>query len=221
MFRWVGFRKFTSLGYAVLLIDGRGSSNRGLSFEAAIKNRLGTVEIEDQVEGLREVAKRADGLLDLRRVAIMGWSYGGYLALLCLAKCPEVYRAAIVGGAVTCWQLYDTAYTERYLGLPSDPVYKDSSVLKYINQLPNEVDRLLIVHGLIDDNVHFSHTGRLIEALIQAGKPHRLQIFPSERHGIRSIEACEFHDACMLSFLSRALSIDNTESNLVDDLQKP
>lgn len=98
----------------------------------------GTVEIEDQVEGLREVAKRADGLLDLTRVAVMGWSYGGYLALLCLAKSPNVYRAAIAGGAVTCWRLYDTAYTERYLGLPSDPIYKDSSVLSYVNQLPNE-----------------------------------------------------------------------------------
>uniref|UniRef100_A0AAF5Q1R5 Uncharacterized protein n=1 Tax=Wuchereria bancrofti TaxID=6293 RepID=A0AAF5Q1R5_WUCBA len=217
---WVGFRKFASLGYAVLMVDGRGSSNRGISFEAALKNKLGTVEIEDQVEGLREVAKRTDGLLDLTRVAIMGWSYGGYLALLCLAKSPNVYRAAIAGGAVTCWRLYDTAYTERYLGLPSDPIYKDSSVLSYINQLPNEVDRLLIVHGLIDENVHFSHTERLIEALIAAGKPHRLQIFPSERHGVRSVEAGEFHDASMLSFLCRALAVDRIHSDITKSIDK-
>ncbi|MCP9260953.1 Dipeptidyl peptidase 9 [Dirofilaria immitis] len=217
---WVGFRKFASLGYAVLMVDGRGSSNRGISFEAAIKNKLGTVEIEDQVEGLREVAKRTGGLLDLTRVAVMGWSYGGYLALLCLAKSPDVYRAAIAGAAVTCWRLYDTAYTERYLGLPSDPIYKDSSVLNYVNQLPNEVDRLLIVHGLIDENVHFCHTERLIEALIAAGKPHRLQIFPSERHGVRSVEAGEFHDASMLSFLYRALTIDHLHSNILEDMEK-
>uniref|UniRef100_A0A158Q7Q0 Dipeptidyl peptidase 9 n=1 Tax=Elaeophora elaphi TaxID=1147741 RepID=A0A158Q7Q0_9BILA len=216
---WVGFRKFASLGYAVLMVDGRGSSNRGISFEAALKNKLGTVEIEDQVEGLREVAKRTDGLLDLTRVAVMGWSYGGYLALLCLAKSPNVYRAAIAGGAVTCWRLYDTAYTERYLGLPSDPIYRDSSVLSYVNQLPNEVDRLLIVHGLIDENVHFSHTERLIEALIAAGKPHRLQIFPSERHGVRSVEAGEFHDASMLSFLCRALAVDQAFGNGTRSLQ--
>ncbi|VDM95738.1 unnamed protein product [Thelazia callipaeda] len=206
---WAGFRKFAGLGYAVLIVDGRGSSNRGISFESAIKNKLGTVEVEDQVEGLREVAKRTDGLLDLNRVAVMGWSYGGYLSLLCLAKNPNVYRAAIVGAAVSCWRLYDTAYTERFLGLPSDPIYKESSVLNYVNQLPNEVDRLLIVHGLIDENVHFSHTERLVEALIAAGKPYRLQIFPSERHGIRSVEANEFHDASMLSFLYRALSVDH------------
>uniref|UniRef100_A0A8R1XYJ9 Uncharacterized protein n=1 Tax=Onchocerca volvulus TaxID=6282 RepID=A0A8R1XYJ9_ONCVO len=218
---WVGFRKFASLGYAVLMVDGRGSSNRGISFEAAIKNKLGTVEIEDQVEGLREVAKRTDGLLDLTRVAVMGWSYGGYLALLCLAKNPNVYRAAIAGAAVTCWRLYDTAYTERYLGLPSDPTYKDSSVLNYVNQLPNEVDRLLIVHGLIDENVHFSHTERLIEALIAAGKPHRVQIFPSERHGVRSIEASEFYDASMLSFLCRALTVDRMHSNILQSMEKP
>uniref|UniRef100_A0A915PWP8 Uncharacterized protein n=1 Tax=Setaria digitata TaxID=48799 RepID=A0A915PWP8_9BILA len=218
---WVGLRKFASLGYAVLMVDGRGSSNRGISFEAAIKNKLGTVEIEDQVEGLREVAKRTDGLLDLSRVAIMGWSYGGYLSLLCLAKNPNVYRAAIAGGAVTCWRLYDTAYTERYLGLPSDPIYKDSSVLNYVNQLPNEVDRLLIVHGLIDENVHFSHTERLIEALIAAGKPHRLQIFPSERHGVRSVEAGEFHDASMLSFLCRALTVDRMHSNSTQSIEEP
>ncbi|EJD74718.1 CBR-DPF-3 protein [Loa loa] len=218
---WVGFRKFASLGYAVLMVDGRGSSNRGISFEAALKNKLGTVEIEDQVEGLREVAKRTNGLLDLTRVAVMGWSYGGYLALLCLAKSPNVYRAAIAGGAVTCWRLYDTAYTERYLGLPSDPIYKDSSVLSYVNQLPNEVDRLLIVHGLIDENVHFSHTERLIEALIAAGKPHRLQIFPSERHGVRSVEAGEFHDASMLSFLCRALAVDHLHSDVMKSLEKP
>lgn len=203
---WVSYQKFTSLGYAVVMVDGRGSANRGISFEAAIKGQLGAIEVDDQIEGLKEVAKRADGILDLSRVAVMGWSYGGFMALMCLAKRPNFYRAAIAGGAVTCWNFYDTAYTERYLGLPGDH-YAKSSVLEYVNLLPNEMDRLLVVHGLMDENVHFSHTEALIEALITAGKPFRLQVFPSERHGVRSPEASEFHDALVLDFLKRALAV--------------
>uniref|UniRef100_A0A915B1G7 Dipeptidyl peptidase 9 n=1 Tax=Parascaris univalens TaxID=6257 RepID=A0A915B1G7_PARUN len=207
---WVGYQKFTSLGYAVVMVDGRGSANRGISFEAAIKGQLGAIEVDDQIEGLNEVAKRADGILDLSRVAVMGWSYGGFMALMCLAKRPNFYRAAIAGGAVTCWNFYDTAYTERYLGLPGDH-YAKSSVLEYVNLLPNEMDRLLVVHGLMDENVHFSHTEALIEALITAGKPFRLQVFPSERHGVRSPEASEFHDALVLDFLKRALAVRKRE----------
>ncbi|VDN50296.1 unnamed protein product [Dracunculus medinensis] len=202
---WSELIKFTSLGYAVVMVDGRGSANRGISFEAHLKYKLGTVEIDDQIEGLNEVAKRAKGLLDLNRVAIKGWSYGGYLALLSIAKYPHIYRACVAGAAVACWDLYDTAYTERYLGLPSF-IYEEASVLSYINQLPDEENRLLLIHGLLDENVHFSHTQRLIEALIAAGKPYNLQIFPSEHHGIRSSNANDFCDATVLQFLRKALS---------------
>ncbi|VDM41104.1 unnamed protein product [Toxocara canis] len=105
--------------------------------------------------------------------------------------------AAVAGGAVTCWNFYDTAYTEKYLGLPGDHYAR--------------TDRLLIVQGLMDENVHFSHTEALIEALITAGKPFRLQVFPSERHGVRSPEASEFHDAVVLDFLKKALTIRKLE----------
>uniref|UniRef100_A0A158R5I4 Peptidase_S9 domain-containing protein n=1 Tax=Syphacia muris TaxID=451379 RepID=A0A158R5I4_9BILA len=210
---WANYLKFTSLGYVVVMVDGRGSANRGSSFESVLNKKLakmtslqGTFEIDDQVEGLLQISKMSGDLLDLDRVGVMGWSYGGYVSLLALAKYPGVYRAAVVGGAVTCWELYDTAYTERYLGMPSDSVYKKASVLNYVKDLPDEENRLLIVHGMIDENVHFTHTEKLIEALIAAGKPYNLQVFPSERHGVRSAEASDFHDAITLSFFQKALS---------------
>lgn len=122
------YLKFLAFGYAVLVVDGRGSANRGLEFEANIKGRLGSIEIEDQVEGLHVVAQQTE-LIDLERIVaigstlskikrqrirISGWSYGGYASLLLLAEYPHLYRASCVGGAVTDWQLYDTAYTERF-----------------------------------------------------------------------------------------------------------
>ncbi|ETN83788.1 peptidase, S9A/B/C family, catalytic domain protein [Necator americanus] len=148
-----------------------------------------------------------EGMLDLSRVVVQGWSYGGYMSLLALAKYPNVFRAAIAGGAVTDWRLYDTAYTERYLGYGSDrePFYEDSSVIKHVEKLPDQPGRLLLVHGLLDENVHFRHTEALIEQLIKAGKPYQLQLFPSERHGIRSSDGAAHLDASMLNFIQQAL----------------
>ncbi|VDL74886.1 unnamed protein product [Nippostrongylus brasiliensis] len=175
---WIPFQKYTKLGFVVVMLDGRGSSNRGTDFEFPIFGKLGQCEVEDQVEGLKEVAQLMDGLLDLSRVVVQGWSYGGYMSLLALAKFPNVFRAAIAGGAVTDWKLYDTAYTERYLGFGSDrsPFYDESSVIKHVEKLPDQPGRLLLVHGLLDENVHFRHTEALIEQLIRAGKPYQLQV---------------------------------------------
>ncbi|EYC45338.1 hypothetical protein Y032_0431g1316 [Ancylostoma ceylanicum] len=204
---WIPFQKYTKLGFVVVMLDGRGSSNRGTEFEFPIFGKLGQCEVEDQVEGLQEVAQIMDGMLDLSRVVVQGWSYGGYMSLLALAKYPHVFRAAIAGGAVTDWKLYDTAYTERYLGYGSerDPFYEESSVIKHVEKLPDQPGRLLLVHGLLDENVHFRHTEALIEQLIKAGKPYQLQLFPSERHGIRSSDGAAHLDASMLNFIQQAL----------------
>lgn len=204
---WIPFQKYTKLGFAVVMLDGRGSSNRGTDFEFPIFGKLGQCEVEDQVEGLKEVAQLLDGMLDLSRVVVQGWSYGGYMSLLALAKFPNVFRAAIAGGAVTDWKLYDTAYTERYLGYGADrdPFYDESSVIKHVEKLPDQPGRLLLVHGLLDENVHFRHTEALIEQLIKAGKPYQLQLFPSERHGIRSSDGAAHLDASMLNFIQQAL----------------
>ncbi|CAL1543451.1 unnamed protein product [Lymnaea stagnalis] len=189
-------------GYVVIVIDGRGSNNRGLHFEGILKNHLGTVEINDQVEGLLWLASQTD-FIDMSRVAIHGWSYGGYLSLMGLTQRSDVFKVAIAGAPVVNWELYDTGYTERYIGLPqSNPdVYKAGNVLSYIDMLPDYETRLLLIHGLIDENVHFRHSSVLINHLVTSCKPHQLQVYPNERHGIRNHEASEHYKTTVLKFL--------------------
>jgi len=127
------------------------------------------------------------GLADPQRVGITGWSYGGYMAAMCLLRAPETFQVAVSGAPVTGWDGYDTHYTERYMGTPqSNPDgYRESSVLPYAENLQGH---LLLVHGLIDENVHFRHTARLINALIRARKQYDLLLFPDERHVPRRLE---------------------------------
>ncbi|XP_076438854.1 dipeptidyl peptidase 9-like [Babylonia areolata] len=200
--RFLRLHTLAAHGYAVVVVDGRGSCHRGLMFEGSVKDRLGTVEIVDQVEGLQYVAANYD-FVDINRVAIHGWSYGGYLALMGLVQRPDVFKLAVAGAPVVSWKLYDTGYTERYMSLPHVNVlgYLRGSVLNYIKEFPDEENRLLIVHGLIDENVHFHHTSKLVTALVKACKPHRLQVYPNERHGIRSHESNEHYKTLLLSFL--------------------
>jgi len=193
-------------GYCVVCIDSRGSHNRGAKFEGHIKNRMGTVEVQDQVDVLHQLAERL-GMIDLRRVAVLGWSYGGYLSLMALAQRPDVFKLAVPGAPVVSWGLYDTGYTERYMDLPCrNPCgYEAGSVLSYANQFPSEPNRLLIFHGLMDENVHFFHTQQLISALIRAGKPYQLQVYPNERHSLRALESSEHYELTLLTFLNNYL----------------
>jgi dipeptidyl-peptidase-4 len=171
-----------SLGFLVFVLDNRGSARRGLAFEGAIKNDMGHLEVQDQVDGVRWLVEC--GLADPDRVGITGWSYGGYMAAMCLCRAPETFKVAVAGAPVTHWDGYDTHYTERYMGTPrSNPEgYEQSSVIHHV---PNMAGRLLLVHGLIDENVHFRHTARLINALIAADKSYDLLLFPDSRHGPR------------------------------------
>lgn len=193
-----------SLGYAVVMIDTMGSCNRGIQFEAAIQNNMGCVEIDQQLEGLSYIAEKS-GIIDMNRIVIHGWSYGGYLALMGLAQRPDVFKVAIAGAPVTCWELYDTGYTERYMSTPSvnKDAYRRGSVLKYAKQFPSEPNRLLIVHGLVDENVHFSHTNALIAELVKEGKPYQLQVYPGERHGIRNSAAAKHYETYVLWFIQQ------------------
>ncbi|XP_052268789.1 dipeptidyl peptidase 9-like [Dreissena polymorpha] len=193
-------------GFAVVIIDGRGSCSRGITFESHIKNRLGTTEIEDQVEGLQWLASRVD-FIDEDRIAIHGWSYGGYLSLMGLAQRPDIFKVSIAGAPVVDWHLYDTGYTERYMDLPTNNLYGYhlGNVLICLDSSPEEENRLLINHGLMGENVHFLHTSKLVNALVKACKPHTLQLYPNERHGIRSHEASEHYRVLVLNFLKHNL----------------
>lgn len=135
----------------MVVIDSRGSCDRGLAFESYINHNLGQVELKDQLEGLQYIHDTQFGaiatedkvvrsVIDMNRVAITGWSYGGYLSLMALAQYPERFKMAIAGAPVTQWELYDAAYTERYMGFPDEnqDAYRKSNVLTYIDQFPNE-----------------------------------------------------------------------------------
>jgi len=155
-------------GFAVVVVDGRGTPGRGPAFERAVHGDLAGPVLDDQVAALQALAADHPDL-DLTRVGIRGWSFGGYVAALAVLRRPDVFHAAIAGAPVTDWSLYDTHYTERYLGLPGSDAYRRSSL---IEDAPKLTRPLLLVHGLADDNVVAAHTLRLSSALLAAGRPH-------------------------------------------------
>jgi dipeptidyl-peptidase-4 len=155
-------------GFIVVSLDGRGTPGRGHDWERAIGKHFGSVPLDDQVAGLRALGRKFPEL-DLDRVGVYGWSFGGYLAALAVLRRPDVFAAGVAGAPVVDWLDYDTHYTERYLGLPSTDAaaYKEASLLTYAAGLSRP---LLLVHGTADDNVYFRHTLRLTDALFRAGK---------------------------------------------------
>uniref|UniRef100_A0A8C7PW32 dipeptidyl-peptidase IV n=1 Tax=Oncorhynchus mykiss TaxID=8022 RepID=A0A8C7PW32_ONCMY len=205
--KYLRLNTLASLGYAVVVIDGRGSCQRGLEFEGALKNKMGQVEIEDQVEGLQYVSERFN-FVDLSRVAIHGWSYGGFLSLMGLIQRPNVFKVAIAGAPVTVWMAYDTGYTERYMDTPENNPqgYEEGSVALHVDKLPSEPNRLLILHGFLDENVHFFHTNFLVSQIIRAGKPYQLQVYPNERHSIRCPESGEHYEIMLLYNICQSTS---------------
>ncbi len=186
-----------SLGFLVFILDNRGSARRGLEFEGWIRHRLGTVEVDDQVDGVRWLVEQ--GLADPDRIGIYGWSYGGYMALMCLECASDTFKVAVSGAPVTAFDGYDTHYTERYMGTPQENTegYSLSSPLSHIDTMQG---KLLLVHGLIDENVHFRHTARLINALIQARKRYDLLLFPDERHSPRRLEDRVYMEECIRDY---------------------
>jgi dipeptidyl-peptidase-4 len=169
-------------GFLIFELDNRGSARRGLRFESALSRHFGSVEVDDQVDGVRWLVEQ--GLADPERVGVTGWSYGGYMALMCLEKAPDVFRVAVAGAPVTDYAGYDTAYTERYMETPATNAdgYAETSVLTHVSKIRG---KLLLIHGMLDENVHFRHSVRLLNALIRAGKPVDTLFFPDERHMLR------------------------------------
>lgn len=157
-------------GYIVVALDGRGTPGRGREWERAIRGNLIKVALEDQIAGLEALAKR-EPAMDLRRVGAVGWSFGGYFSAMAVMQKPDVFRCAVAGAPVVTWENYDTFYTERYLGLPSEnaEAYSASNVLTYAKDLRRP---LLLIHGLTDDNVYAQHSMQLADALFTAGKSY-------------------------------------------------
>ena len=215
---------FAEQGFAVVIADGRGTPGRGPEWERAVAGDLAGPVLEDQVDALRDAAARfAD--LDTGRVAIRGWSFGGYLAALAVLRRPDVFHAAIAGAPVTDWRLYDTHYTERYLGFPDrdEENYERSSVIflperAKVTALGHAVSRgeadagaiaprpLMLIHGLADDNVVVAHTLRLSGALLAAGYPHTVLPLSGITHMASQETVAENLLLLQLDFLRGALA---------------
>lgn len=191
-------------GFAVISVDNRGSEGRGLAFEGAILERMGTVEVDDQVDAVAHAV--AQGWADEKRVGITGWSYGGYMTLMCMLRRPDVFHVGVAGAPVTHWDGYDTFYTERYMRRPQDNPhgYTDGSPLTHAADLDGE---LLLIHGMIDENVHFRHTARFLDALQKAGKSCDLMAYPAERHSPRSEPDRRTMHAKIVDYFERHLGL--------------
>ncbi len=159
-------------GYVVVRLDGRGTPWRGRAWERVIKGNFIDIALADQIAGLQALAAKHSEL-DLKRVGVSGWSFGGYFSAMAAIRRPDIFKAAVVGAPVITWENYDTHYTERYLGLPqtAPEAYRVSNVTTYAAQASRP---LLLIHGLTDDNVYFQHTLQLADALYLAGKPYEL-----------------------------------------------
>ncbi|MEP7243274.1 MAG: S9 family peptidase [Gammaproteobacteria bacterium] len=168
-------------GYIVFTLDNRGSAFRGTQFETALYKHMGSVEVEDQVTGAEFL--KSLPYVDPKRIGVFGWSYGGYMALMCMMQAPDVFAAGISGAPVTDWRLYDTHYTERYMSTPQDNVagYAASDALTYADKLRGP---LLIMHGMADDNVLFTHSTALFKRLQDLNKPFDIMTYPGSKHGM-------------------------------------
>ncbi|MEA3141953.1 MAG: dipeptidyl-peptidase 4 [Gammaproteobacteria bacterium] len=171
----------TRAGFVVFTLDNRGTAHRGTAFQAPIHDKLGDVEVADQVLGTRWLGSQS--FVDPKRIGVWGWSYGGYMTLNLMFKAPELFPAGVAGAPVTDWTLYDTHYTERYLDRPQDNAagYAASSALPYAKDLKGN---LLVMHGMADDNVLFLNSTKLFRKLQDLNKPFDVMVYPGGKHGL-------------------------------------
>ncbi|MFI1481031.1 prolyl oligopeptidase family serine peptidase [Streptomyces sp. NPDC020747] len=200
---------FADQGFAVIVADGRGMPGRSPAWEKSIKDDLAAVVLDDQIHALRALAERFP--LDLGRVAIRGWSFGGYLAGLAVLRRPDVFHAGVVGAPVTDHRLYDTHYTERYLGDPNTQpeVYAANSLIDDDGLVgaAEPVRPMMIVHGLADDNVVVAHSLRLSSALLAAGRPHEVLPLSGVTHMTPQEQVAENLLLLQVDFLKRSLNL--------------
>jgi len=194
---------FANQGFIVVSFDGRGTPNRGRAWERSIKGDLITAPLEDQVNALRDLANSVPQM-DLLRVGVFGWSFGGYFSAHAILQRPDVFHAASIGAPVADWADYDTHYTERYMGLPEENAagYEHADVLTHARR----VDRpILIFHGTADDNVYFTHALKLSDALTRAGQEHEFVPLIGQTHRIHDDDLATMHRQRMADFFKAAL----------------
>ena len=193
---------FAQQGYGVLEIDNRGSTNRGRLFEACLYKSMGSIEVDDQVLGLSVLTH--EPWADLERVGVFGHSYGGYMSLMCLCRAGKYFKAGVAVAPVADWQLYDSHYTERFMGLPDKDAeaYAASSIIPH---LPNLERPLLLMHGMADDNVLFIHSTMLMSELQQLGKPFELMTYPGAKHSMQETHVSIHRFDTILGFFNRTL----------------
>ncbi|WP_030419063.1 MULTISPECIES: S9 family peptidase [unclassified Streptomyces] len=199
---------FADQGFAVVVADGRGTPGRSPAWEKAVRDELAAVVLQDQVDALQALAGRFP--LDLTRVAVRGWSFGGYLAALAVLRRPDVFHAAVVGAPVTDLRLYDTHYQERYLGDPGErpEVYRRNSLVDDAGLVDAAGPHrpMMIIHGLADDNVVVAHSLRLSSALLAAGRPHEVLPLSGVTHMTPQEEVAENLLLLQADFLKRSLA---------------
>ena len=193
---------FAQQGYGVLEIDNRGSTNRGRLFEACLYKSMGSIEVDDQVLGLSVLTH--EPWADLERVGVFGHSYGGYMSLMCLCRAGKHFKAGVAVAPVADWRLYDSHYTERFMGLPDKDAeaYAASSIIPH---LPNLERPLLLMHGMADDNVLFIHSTMLMSELQKLGKPFELMTYPGAKHSMQETHVSIHRFDTILGFFNRTL----------------
>lgn len=193
---------WTEKGFLVATIDNRGSEGRGRKFADALYHAFGTVEVEDQKAGVEHLIQQ--GFVDPHRVGFFGWSYGGYLALMVAAKAPETFKSVVAVAPVTDFSLYDTHYTERFMGKPNEDkkAYKNANVLEFVKNIKG---RVLIMHGMADDNVLFTNSTVLFKKMQDLGIVYESVTYPGSKHGI-SGKPNQIHvNKTILDFFQRTL----------------
>jgi dipeptidyl-peptidase-4 len=207
-----------ALDAIVVAVDAKGTPYRGRAWSRAIAGDLGRVPVQGHRDAIVALAARYPQM-DLSRVGVFGWSYGGFFSAYAGLAHPDFYRAAVAGAPVVDWRDYDTAYTERYLGLPQEnaKAYDRSSPLSLLSQggsptssteRPSAPSRtaLLLVHGTADDNVYFLHTLRMAQALDRAGHPYELMPLPGQTHAVSDPDANVAYLRRMFRFFRRELN---------------
>lgn len=200
-------------GFVVFLLDGRGSTNRGKAFEDVLYRAMGRAEVVDQRVGATWLKNQP--FIDPDRMGVYGWSYGGYMTLMMLGQ-TDLYASGVSGAPVTDWALYDTAYTERYLGDPrtdnvnyTEGAYENGSVFAHLDGLTEPV---LVIHGMADDNVVFRHTVKLVDEMQKRGAHNlRLMTYPGEKHGFRATSSRVHRDRQILEFFLDTLDVPEVE----------